>query len=278
MKVKRYLAYLCSLIGVMAGVSPAMADESTSLLPLGRSWASDQNLPLPYGVGADYYYQRQGYDIKSMSLSMPPQVFAQLPPAAVGALQNPALANVVQVKARVNEADGKVDAWLFPFLNVFALGGYVAEHTTVSGIPVLNQLTIDENGYIFGGGMTLAGSVGQLWGSVMIAETYADLSHNDSWIRAWVVSPKVGLQLDAPWGEKGLNVWVGGMFQRADEDHSGTYGTVLGPLTYNVKLQEEEAWNFLFGASVNLCQHWQASVEAGVGQRQQVDASLGYRF
>ena len=264
--MKKRLIYLCSIIGVAVGLSPAMAEEATSLLPLGRSWAGNENLPLPYGIGVDYYYQRQGYDIKSLSVNVPSF--------------SPAMASAVQVKTRVNEGDGKLDAWLFPFLNVFVLGGYVAERTTVTGIPPpINTLVINEHGDIFGGGMTLVGSIQRLWGSVLIAETYADLNNSDSWIRSWVVCPKVGVQLDAPWREKGWNVWVGGMFQRTDEDHSGTLGVPgLGHLQYNVKLQEEEAWNALFGTSLDICKHWEASAEAGVGQRQQFTASLAYRF
>ena len=290
--MKKYWVYLGSLISMIASVSPALADETKALLPLGRSWVGDQNLPLPYGIGADYYYQRQPYDIQSMKLTPPVGMpLNQQLLGALGILQNQSVASTLQVRTRVNEGDVKADAWLFPFLNVFVLGGYVREHTTVTGFPpaasqLIQQATMDENGDIFGGGMTLAGSIGRLWGSAMIAETYASLNNNDSWIRAWVVSPKVGVQLDGPWsgGEKSLNVWVGGMFQRADENHSGTMGITLpgspAPVSfgYNVKIQEAEAWNFLFGGSVNLCQHWQASVEAGVGQRQQVNASLGYRF
>lgn len=264
--MKKLLIGLCSVIGLAAGLCPAGAEENSSLLPLGRSWAGAENLPLPYGIGADYYYQRQGYDIKALTVDVPGF--------------NPAMASAVQVKTRVNEGDVKLDAWLLPFLNVFILDGYVEEHTKVTGIPPpLNTLVLNEHGNIFGGGLTLVGNIQRFWASLLIAETYADLSNNDSWIRSWVVCPKAGVQLDTPWSSKALNVWVGGMYQRADEDHSGTLTAPgLGQLHYNVKLQEEEAWNFLFGASVDLCKNWEASLEAGVGQREQLTASLVYRF
>lgn len=268
--MKRQLFCACCLLSIVFCVRPAMATGTSDFLPLGRSLApDDKSLPLPCGIGVNYYYQRQGYDMKSLKLN--PDIGSQfgLVPSALN------------VKSRVNEVNVKLDTWLFPFLNIFGIVGRVEQVTRIRNIPYppINPLEYEDDGNLYGGGVTAVYGIKYVWASLTVADTYADLSKQDSWIQAFVLSPRIGVRVDTPWPGKNLSVWVGGMYQQVDEKHTGSWDIPgIGPLQYDAKLSEKEPWNFLAGLSTDLWGRVGLEVEAGVGDREQVLTSLSYRF
>ena len=268
--MKLHLFCMCCLVSVVFGIYQGTAAETSAILPLGRSWVkNDKSLPIPCGFGVNYYYQRQSYNMKELSLDPDVSQLFNLTPSNL------------KVKSRVNEVNLKLDAWLLPFLNVFALAGRVEQVSKISNIPhpQLNTLQYEDDGYLYGGGVTLAYGVKCFWASLTVADTYADLSNADSWIQAFVLTPKVGVCIDTPWPGKGLNFWVGGMYQQTDEEHSGQWDMPgIGPLKYDAKLNEKEPWNILAGMSTDLWGRVGLEVEAGTGDREQVLTSLTYRF
>ena len=119
--MKRHLFCVCCLVSVVLGICRVAAAETSAFLPLGRSWVQDEkNLPIPCGFGVNYYYQRQGYDMKELTLD--PDIGRQfgLVPSAL------------DVKSRVNEVNLKLDTWLLPFLNLFAIVGRVEQVTKIA--------------------------------------------------------------------------------------------------------------------------------------------------
>jgi len=268
--MNRHLIRVCFLASVVLGIYQAKAAETSTYLPVGRSWVQDdKRLPIPCGFGVNYYYQRQGYDMKELKLD--PDIGSQfgLVPSALN------------VKSRVNEVNLKLDTWLLPFLNLFGIVGYVEQVTKISNIPypALSNLQYEDKGTIFGGGATLAYGYKYVWASFTAADSYADLNMAESWINAVVLSPRVGVRVDTPWPSKGFNIWVGAMCQKVDEQHTGSWDVPgIGPLKYDAKLSEKEPWNVLAGVSTDLWGRVGLEVEAGTGDREQVLTSLSYRF
>ena len=268
--MNRHLFCACCLVSVVLGICQVALAKTSDFLPLRRSWVQDDtSLPIPCGFGVNYYYQRQGYDIKTLSLD--PDISRQFN----------LIPSNLDVKSRVNEVNLKLDTWLLPFLNVFALVGRVEQVTKISNIPYpqLNTLQYEDDGFLYGGGVTLAYGVKHVWASLTVADSYVDLSHADSWIQAFVVTPKVGVRVNTPWPGKGLNFWVGGMYQQVDEENTGSWDVAgIGPLKYDAKLNEKEPWNVVAGLSTDLWGRVGLEVEAGTGNREQLLTSILYRF
>jgi len=268
--MKRHLVGICCLAAIVLGIVQSACAITETVLPFKRSWVTDPDeLPFPVGIGINYYYQRQGYDMDSIKLV--PDITQMIPlmPGDLG------------VKSRVNEVNAKVDAWLLPFLNIFAIAGTVEQATKVSNIPYpqMETLEYDDSGYIVGGGVTLAYGIKHVWASVTLADTYAGLRSADSWIQAFVLTPKIGARIPTPWPGKGLNIWVGTMFQKLEEEHTGNWDVPgLGSLHYDTKLSEKEQWNALLGLGTDLWGRVALEIEGGIGNREQFLASVAYRF
>jgi hypothetical protein len=140
-----------------------------SALPFMRDLAGDNELPLPWGVGFDFYTQDQDYRIKTLEFDYAGLVIPD--------------ASVLRVTNEIQHLDIKADAWLFPFLNVFALLGQVQSDTIVdlSGIPSqglpfpLGKLPIDSDGTVWGVGFTLVVGGPHWFSSVTTTWTDVDL-------------------------------------------------------------------------------------------------------
>lgn len=187
----------------------------------------------------------------------------------------------LNVKCRVNEVNLKLDTWILPFLNLFAIVGRVEENTKVTNIPFpqMSSVNYKDEGYLYGGGATFVYGIKHFWASLTVADSYADLNKADSWIQAFVLTPKIGARIDTPWPGKGLNVWVGGTFQKAEEEHTGDWDLPgLGSLKYDVKLKEKEPLNAIAGIGTDLWGRVAIEVEFGFGEREQAFGSLAYRF
>jgi hypothetical protein len=218
------------------------------------------------GIGLTVYNQTQPYDIASLEVQIP-----GLDPAT---LENLAVDN------DTTSYHLRIDYWLFPFLNIFGLVGQIDGSTDVNlqgidiGLPVgLNNLTIDYDGTVYGGGAVLAVGGRHWFGAVAYDYTETDLDVATSSVQAQIVTPKVGYHFD-----RGA-VWVGAMYQDAEEIHQGTYELpFLGPVPYRVELNEAEPWNWLIGGTAGLGKGWVLILQGGFGERQSALVTLEHRM
>ncbi|MFV2073663.1 MAG: hypothetical protein ACC742_13545 [Thermoanaerobaculales bacterium] len=224
------------------------------------------DLPAPWGVAITLYSQTQDYKI--VSLDVP------LAGIDIGQAENLTVAN------QTSTYHFKFDYWLLPFLNVYAIVGFVDGTTTVElgkidlGIPIrLNDIRIDYDGLLYGGGVTLAYG-GEDWFTSLtydINKTNLDLT--DSSVSAWVLTPRVGLVFE------GAAIWVGGMYQQADETHTGVFDMpYLGSVPFRVELEQRDAWSYFVGMNAGLGEHLNLTLEGGFGPRKAALATLEYRF
>jgi hypothetical protein len=282
-----------SLLGVCSA-APAEAEDANqpkphwSHLPVWgvEAEARGHQIPLPFGVGVNYYREEQPFNIKDL------QVSRGGAPVSVNEFLQLETVNTTQHNGIM-----RVDAWLFPFLNVYGLVGYTSGEmqgkVALPEIPVLGisaqelPLNIGYEGPTCGGG-TLAGSVkisdaGALTLFVVADANYTitDLSFTDDRLftdtkaEAFVFSARLGLRRKM--SEKlHLAFWAGTMFQSVSEflvgrstDQSFAFLVVQDPVA---------PWNALVGGRLEVGRHWDVLVEGGLGTRTSIMGGLTFRF
>lgn len=253
------------VLAVAALASPERAPAAT--LPFGQSMAQGHDLPLPLGIGVTYYNQNQRYKIDHLEFLLP---------GAAGISSSD-----IGIENRLRETDVQFDAWLLPYLNAFVMVGQISGHTDVDlnkinlGLPItLGTVAVNYSGTQYGGGLTLAGGGERWFGSLTAVTTTADLGGDfDSKVEAFVVMPRVGL------GNSRGSVWVGAMYQKADEKHKGVFQlNYIGPVPFTVELSQKNDWNGLVGMHAELATHWTLELEGGFGSRRSASTTLVYRF
>ncbi len=237
----------------------ADAEEPSAPFPLFRSWAGDRELPRPFGIGLNLYHQTQDYELRDLRLNLP--------------TLDMGMVSRVEIENATSEVDFQADVWLLPFLNVFGIIGNVDGETIVNPGPPLDELKVDYDGLVYGGGATLAMGGKRFFGSVSAIITETDLDRATSSVEAWIVTPRVGVRTNV------AEFWVGVMYQQAEERHRGRISVpIFGDVTYDVELEEKEPWNYLVGAGAGIGEHWRLELEAGFGNRKQALLLLSYRF
>ena len=242
--------------------------EHHSMLPFLRSLAGDHELPRPYGIGMDVFTMHQDYAIDSLTFSLPGF-----------SLPDP---SIVKVKNNLVHTDLKADAWVFPFLNVFAIYGHVSAQTDVNlsavSIPSLpfslGTLPVRYNGSVYGGGLTLAGGGEHWFASLTGTWTRTKLSGDFvSKVSARTLQPKVGL-VNGPW-----QFWVGAMDLHNDESHTGVIALpVIGPVPFSVKLKQAGGWSPSIGARYVMDRFGDVALEFGGGDRRTTLLNVTLRF
>ena len=268
------------------------AERWSDFLPLNKELAGDADLPLPFGIGITGYWQEQDMKAKNIGLG--------LDAAALRAGNINATATSTNVESELNNYNARLDAWLLPFLNVYGVYGKVDGENTASGlaldavtaatlagagVTIPDSFTFSYDGNVYGFGLILAGQWGKYWGTIDYNFTQADLDISTSEIDTSTLSPRIGVN-----GEfasiKG-SLWLGAMYQDIDEKQIGDIlfpATVPGPATinlpvsYDVRLEQVQQWNFLLGGSAELSEKVLLSIEGGIGDRKQVMGNLTYRF
>lgn len=223
-------------------------------------------IPNPLGLGLTLYNQTQPYRIESLEVQFPGL--------------DPSLLQDFDVGNETTSYHLRLDYWVLPFLNIFGMVGSIDSSTTIGlsgldiGLPIsINDLTVSLDGTMYGAGLVLAVG-GEKWFATLSYDfTETDLDVAESSVSAWVLTPHVGLRLS-----RGA-VWVGAMYQRAQEEHRGVFDLpFVGQIPFHVTLRELEPWNYLIGGTAGLGEHWVLILQGGFGDRLSALASIEYRF
>jgi hypothetical protein len=224
------------------------------------------DIPAKFGIGLTLYNQTQPYEISSLQVTLP-----GLDPTQ---LQN------LEVDNDTNSYHLRLDYWILPFLNVFGLVGEIDGKTTVNlqaielGLPInLNNIVVDYDGTVYGAGLVLAAGGEKWFAAIAYDYTDTDLDVSNSSVEASIITPKLGLRT------KSGAIWVGAMHQDAEERHIGTFDVPgLGPVPYDVILNEKEPWNWLIGATTGIGENWVLILQGGFGDRNAALVTLEYRL
>jgi hypothetical protein len=251
--------------------------SAESRLPFLKDKVGDRELPRPWGIGLDFYTMDQEYDIEFLQFDLPGVTLPD--PSTLG------------VSNEVQHFDIKIDAWLLPFLNVFAVIGHVESdtvidlsNTPITGLPVpLSSLPFASDGSVVGLGFTLAYGGDDWFTTITTTRTEADLGGAfDSNIDSTTIQPRIGL-IRGQW-----QFWLGGLFLDTEESHTGTVDLPLGvdqngapilvPLPFDVLLGGADDWNVALGARHVFSPHASVTFEVGVGDRSHTLFNYTYRF
>jgi len=275
------LALLLQVSGLaFAGepAAPAEKERWSSFLPLWGDEARERghDLPLPFGLGANFMNIWQDYDIKSIQLT--PLVPVPFPTDGV---------EVSTAEGKGYSLDGRLDVWLLPFLNLYGVAGYTkGESEATATIPGLGNLqfpfVLNYEGFTYGGGVTLAYGYKQLFVSLDYNYTETQLDIADSRITAHVFTPRLGWH--GQLGKLKGAAWLGTMYQGIDQEFRGTLDVSLPgapgpiPVNYQVDQKPTHPWNLIMGLEWQISRHLHLVVEGGVVGREQILSSLTFRF
>ena len=265
-----------SLLIAIALLMP-VTSTAESRLPFMKDKVGDIELPRPWGIGIDFYTMDQDYNIESLKF--------ELPGVSLG---DPSLLGVTN---DVQHFDIKIDAWLLPFLNVFAVLGRVDSETLIDfskapiqGLPFpLGTLPVSTDGSVVGLGFTLAYGGDNWFTSITATRTEADLGGSfDSNIDSTTIQPRIGF-VQGQW-----QYWIGGLFLDTEESHSGSVELplavdpngvpVLVAVPFAVVLGGADDWNTAIGARHIFSEHADLSFEVGFGDRSHTLFNFTYRF
>ncbi|KPA54443.1 hypothetical protein VT25_02120 [Photobacterium leiognathi subsp. mandapamensis] len=270
------------LLGSLALASSFSYAQSFTL-PLWKEKAEalGYELPKPIGFNLSYMALEQNIDVTSIDLKGLP---LWVPELDMQAEQGKQTSEVLTLRA---------DMWLFPFLNLYVLGGKmtgtsetaVNVHNKFLGDYRIDNFKLDLDGYLYGGGVVLAGGYKQLFGLVDISYTETELTVIDGSISAWVISPRIGYdfyQQGVP-----LRVWGGAMYQNVEQSLSGKLTDLdlpaaLHPLvkdgTFHIEQQLSTPWNPIVGMQYQVSPSLYFLAEAGFGDRTSIFTSIDFRF
>jgi len=260
------------------------------------------DLPLPYGIGIIYAKVDQD------------QLIDNLRAGINGREKEPfEFVSFTNASSDSDTLQLKLDAWLFPFMNVFAMLGKVdgnapvdidldgngmLDHLgiTCGGIPpnpnplcpllqdktfTLPTINASFSGNIYGIGMVLAGGWNNWFVTIPFNFTYADMDGNDTEGLAYTVTPRFGRVLNL--GSRGnLALFAGGNWLKTELTVEGQVSTPDGLIVidYTIDQSNKDRWNLLLGYNWDINKRWSWSLEYNgfIGSREAFITSVTWRF
>jgi len=289
--IARGLVVLSLLSGGALAEDAATPAPHWSGLPIwgAEAEARGYQIPRPFGIGVTAYSARQPVNIQDLQLGRN----GKDPVSVKNFLQ------INQVDTSQQNVSAKLDALVFPFLDVYALLGYTQGTTAgliqipddpILGIiePRILQLNASFHGPTYGGGLTLQGGAKvNEWRdltAIVVADwnrTQTDLSFkNETLIAhtkpiATVFSARVGLHGTVE-PSNGAAIWIGAMHQEIQQTVAGSVANT--DLQFVVVQSPTQPWNTLLGGLFEFGKDGYVLLEGGFGARKSILAAAVYRF
>jgi hypothetical protein len=238
------------------------------------------DLPLPFGVALTYTYIDQNMVVSDLRIE-----------------NRPLNLTIKDAPTKTNTGVFRVDAWLLPFLNIYALVGETSG-TTKPGLVFSNgrklESVVDYHRPSYGGGMTVAGGWKSLFVTADMNWTTGPIISRDKGqigeepIQTFTFAPRAGILMSS--GKLGTgSIWVGGMAIVATSeirDHIDLGNHPLlerligqNSIEYSVHVVPKDEWNLLIGGHWEFNKRWSATAEiGGVMDRFHVITSVMWRF
>jgi hypothetical protein len=249
-----------------ASATPAAAAQEnwSSFLPFMKEEALSRGyeLPLPFGVGLVYNYLQRGIDVTDVRIGL-----GGGPPRSVSRFLD------LGSESRVNAGLVKGDVWLLPFLNLYALVGYIDnESTSVGQVTIPGgprqgprefevHIPTKIDGVVGGVGLTLAAGYKQFFFAGDVNYSQTDMGFDDRF-RALIGSVRVGWHgkvCDVP-----VRLWVGGAYWDTANTASSTVDVAgVGRINFEADQGPRNPWNAMVGGSFVLGRRWDLFVEYG---------------
>ncbi len=249
-------------------------------------------LPLPLGVSGGFYAEKQSFELPELKLGG----------HGVPLLDVGGLVKVSEVKTEQSAWETSVDAWVLPFLKLYAIAGYVQGRADIEVRPGLFPLSLapgpklniklDYEGPTIGLGGTLATGFKPIKDRSTIVFGLMDLNFTTTildfnqvvaslnTVNVTMFSTRVGVREQipraTPLGDLHVSVWGGLMYQGVQQVMTGRLEIL--DLDFHAKVEAVNPWSTLVGGRLEIGENLDFMVEFGVGARQSVMLALTYRF
>ena len=259
------------------------------------------DLPLPYGIGLTYAKVDQDQLIDNLLAGINGR-----------GKESFEFVTFTKVSSKNDTIQLKLDAWLFPFLNVFALlgkidgeapvdidldGNGMLEHLDIScsGPPpndplclllqdktfTLPTIVSSFSGNTYGIGAVLAGGWNNWFVTIPFNFSYADMDTTNSDEVVITVTPRFGRVINL--GSRGtLALFAGGNYLDAELTITGQVSTPEEEIVidYTVSQSNKDKWNLLLGYNWDFNKHWSWMLEYNgfIGSREAFITSVTRRF
>ena len=219
----------------------------SSFLPLMSELATKRGieLPLPFGAGFVFYHLSRDIEVTDLRVGR-----NGAPPKSVSEFAQ------LSARADVDNVNAKLDVWLLPFLNVYAIAGYIWNESDtrveVSLPPLLpggserrREVTVATSieGSVGGVGMTLAGGYGPFFLVYDVNFAQADLGFDDKF-KAVVSSIRGGW--NGSLGSRPFQTWGSFTDWNTFATASGTVGDPDGG-TLAFEVDQGPAYRYTYG-------------------------------
>lgn len=196
--------------------------------------AQGYEIPLPYGIGFSHMYAERGIDVTSIKVDI------------FGSGLTP-VNDIVRadVETTVNTTVGRLDTWIFPFMNIYGFVGHVDNNSDVtlslntSGTNVNVDTQWDLSGPTYGGGIVLAGGYLDYFMTIDANFFKADLTGDLS--EEFVGSTYTAR---AGWNGKMFNnrntrFWLGASYWKTESTITGSTPILGGLSTLSIEVEQE---------------------------------------
>ncbi|QLE86603.1 hypothetical protein FLM48_16915 [Shewanella sp. Scap07] len=266
-------------------------------------------LPKPYGVSLIYAETKQAMTIDELEAGFSFWDKGRVPMKFVTFDNNYSHSESPQLK---------LDAWLFPFMNVFAsigkVNGMAHIEFELDGNDLIDQigldcsgfppkpvcqkvydalkdnslyvpLDVDLDGYNYTVGTILAAGWRDYFVTVPISFSYIDMKNAKAEELVVNISPRVGKQI-ATYLDQSVDVYVGASYLDSDLTIIGQHEIPLPGdgaaeyIDYKIRQENIDKWSFIAGANYNFNRTWSLSMEYGQkgSDKRQFVSALNYRF
>ena len=272
--MRKYILTMIFLIGGLiclwegaarAQATPSTAEkENTATSFLNRGWYAERGveLPRPFGIGVNVIAMERDISVTDVSVKV-----GNLPSQSISDRFDFAVSN------RTTLSMVRLDAWVLPFLDVYAMFGETRTDTSLSttfelrppiGAPVPVTIETDQkvDGPLYGGGATVVVG-GDAWFAMADANySRSDLDTFDGTIDAWFLSSRIGWHRTIKRNQ--VRLWGGVAY--LDAKRTLTIKTdlpVFGSTTVEVEQEPADPVTYQIGGSLSLNRRWDLLVEAG---------------
>ena len=248
------------------------------VFPLYAQNVIDMGLDLahPYGVSLVYNYTEQDFILDDLSIFAKDGSEVEID--SIVALQN--------AKPASHSVQVKVDTFVLPFLNVFAMAGVISGETPLD-VTIKRTVKPDLNfsvdaavkGYNFTGGMMFATAYENYFISVPVSYTYSMLERSYDYRKVISVVPRFGNIISFQEYGK-VAVFMGANYMDVDLKSKGEFVDETGRiLVYEVQQKNVDKWNMSLGYNWMFNKEMSWTFEVGfLSSRQNLTTGLNYRF
>lgn len=232
------------------------------------------DLPLPFGISVIYATAQQDMTLTDLSISFKDSRELDLD-----------FISFDNTISNTKTPQLKLDAWVLPFMNVFATFGKVTGTANISfaidGYEV-NDVEANISGMSYSTGVVFVGGWSSYFILLPVSLTWTDMDRNDSDSYTVNVSPRIGKKFPFNNGSR-LSLYTGVSYLNSQQTLSGsqTIGGTDETFNYTINQENIDKWMGIVGGSYSLGKHWMLAFEYGGldgGNRQQFISNLTYRY